>query len=120
MAALERNFFGPDCSPDAIQYPKPEVRLWELEQFQQGHELDSLRLEQWTGKLEHQPRTVHREGDSDLERSPNAIPNLQGTVEGIAELECMGCDLAKEPDRRGTSGVGGRRRRLGWAHARLG
>ena len=42
MASLERNRFDPNYDLGALPCPKPEVRLWELEQLQQSLKLDIL------------------------------------------------------------------------------
>ena len=118
LASMERNFFGPDGDPNHLQCTGSQVRLWWLEQFWPLFRMDFVWLEQWARGLEGWQRPVQRKDDSNMELSPDAITGLQGPMEGINKLEFLGFVLAQEPTRRGTSGVGGRRRRLSWAFAR--
>ena len=115
---MERNLFSPESNSDHLQRTSSQVWLRWLEQFWPLCRLDFVWMEQWARGLEGQRRPVQRKDDSDVELSPDAIAGLQGPMEGINKLEFLGFVLAHEPTRRGTSGVGGRRRRLSWAFAR--
>ena len=115
---MEGDLSNAESYTNHLQPTGSEDRLWQLEQFWPHFRLDFLQLEQWTRRLEGQRRTVQGKDDSNVELSPDAISGLQGPMEGIDELELLGFVLVKEPTRRGTSGVGGRRRRLCWAFAR--
>ena len=117
MATVEGDFFDAESNSNRLQPTGSEDRLWQLEQFWPRFKLDFFQLEQWTRRLEGQRRAVQGKDDSNLELNTDAISGPQGPMEGINKLELLGFVLVKEPTRRGTSGVGGCRRRLCWALA---